>query len=319
MRDERLSTTFAGCRRQRRSPTSFRSVHLTLRTSISRPSRERVCVRETRAGHEVRAPNSIELDLSKSLGRILHVDDEERYEVWRSWLSRETPPPRVAPGSREGRLRLMLFAALGFRRRPIEQVDEALALVWQSQVVREEIVELLDVLRDRVRLESRPIDPLGVVPIHSHATYGLYEIISAYGLTSEGVLRESREGLAWAERHQTDLLFVTLNKSDEDYSPTTRYQDYPISPTLFHWETQSRTTLGSTTGQRYVNHVARASKVVLFVRENKQDDRGVSNPYLCLGPARHVSHESEKPIRIVWELERPMPAEIFQHAKVAAG
>ncbi len=271
------------------------------------------------AGHDRQPVELHERELSKSLGRMLHVDDEERYQRWNSWLAADLPPAPAESGSRDERLQWMLFAALAFRRRQIGDANGAIGELWDSPLMRHELVELLDVLRDRVRLESQPIDPFGIVPIHSHATYGLYELVAAYGLLSNGVLRESREGLAWAESAQTDLLFITLNKSDEDYSPTTRYQDYPISPTLFHWETQSRISTQSPTGQRYINHVARGSRVVLFVREDKADERGISNPYLCLGPARLVSHESERPIRIVWELDRPMPAEIFQHAKVAAG
>ena len=185
--------------------------------------------------------------------------------------------------------------------------------------MREELTDLLDVLRERVRLEGRPIDPAGVVPIHSHATYGLYEIIAAYGAAGTGALRETREGVMWVESEKSDLFFVTLNKSDQDYSPTTRYQDYPVSPTLFHWESQSRTATVSPTGQRYINHATLGSRVVLFVRENRRDERDVSTPYLCLGPAQHVSHKSDRPMQIVWELERPMPIEIYSHAKVAAG
>ena len=59
--------------------------------------------------------------------------------------------------------------------------------------------------------------------------------------------------------------------------------------------------------------------MILFVRENNDDDRGVRNPFVCLGPARHVSHKSDRPIQIIWELERPMPPEIYGYAKVAAG
>jgi hypothetical protein len=271
------------------------------------------------AGHERQPVEPHEPDVAKALGRMLHVDDEERYQLWSSWLAADSPPAPASPGSRDERLQLMLFAALGFRKRPVAEAPKAIAELWDSPLMRQELVELLDVLRDRVRLDSQPIDPYGIVPIHSHATYALYELIAAYGLVSKGVLRESREGLAWAEQAKTDLFFVTLNKSDEDYSPTTRYQDYPISQTLFHWESQSGTSTKSATGQRYINHIARGSRVILFVREDKTDERGISSPYLCLGSARHVSHESERPIRIVWELERPMPAEIFQHAKVAAG
>ncbi len=35
----------------------------------------------------------------------------------------------------------------------------------------------------------------------------------------------------------------TLDKSDGDFSPTTRYRDYAISPTLIHWESQCRSNL----------------------------------------------------------------------------
>ena len=164
-----------------------------------------------------------------------------------------------------------------------------------------------------------PLDPAGVVPLHSHATYTLYEILAAFGVVNNGAIREMREGVLWVPSAASDLLLITLNKAEEDYSATTRYADYPISPTLFHWESQSMTATASPTGQRYVHHVARGSKAILFVRQNRRDERDQSNPYLCLGGARHVSHRSDKPMQIVWELERPMPAEIYQHAKVAAG
>lgn len=42
-------------------------------------------------------------------------------------------------------------------------------------------------------------------------------------------------------------------------------------------------------------------------------------PYLFAGPVRYVSHESEKPMRIIWELEHPLPPEFFREVKVAAG
>ena len=271
------------------------------------------------AGHLRGAPNLAEAQYSKALGKILHVDDEERHSFWRSWLTSAEPPPLVPLGSREHRLQLMLFAALGHRGRPIAELDAALTGLWQTPLIKEELIELLDVLRERTRLDSRAIDPTGVVPIHSHATYGLYEIIAAYGIVSNGVLRENREGVVWSEEHQSDLFFVTINKSEEDYSATTKYKDYPVSPTLFHWESQSRTATASPTGQRYINHLARGTRVIVFVRENRRDERDVSTPYLCLGPARHASHKSDRPMQIVWELERPMPSEIFQRAKLAAG
>ena len=49
-----------------------------------------------------------------------------------------------------------------------------------------------------------------------------------------------------------DAFFVTLKKSEADYSPTTMYADYPISRDLFHWESQSTTSVNSATGRRYL-------------------------------------------------------------------
>ena len=271
------------------------------------------------AGHLRGDPEPAELEHAKALGRLLHIDDEERYKVWRSWLAGASPPAAASEGSRDERLQWMLFAALGQRQRPVSELPAALAAFWSVETLRRELVDLLDVLHERTRLDSRPMELSGVLPLHSHATYALYEIIAGYGLISKGLIRETREGVVWAEAAASDLLLVTLNKSEEDYSPTTRYEDYPISPTLFHWESQGKTATASQPGQRYINHVARGSRVILFVRQNRRDERGESSPYLCLGPARHVSHQSDRPMQIVWELDRAMPAEIYQHAKVAAG
>jgi superfamily II DNA or RNA helicase/HKD family nuclease len=273
-----------------------------------------------RAARRLRdAPTPSEAVYSKALGKMLHVDDEERYLTWRSWLTQSAPPAAAQPGSRDERLQWMLFAALGQRQRPLGDFGDALRDLWAAPAIKGELIDLLDVLRERTRLDARPIDASGLVPIHSHATYGLYEIMAAYGLVSQGSLRENREGVVWVEAQKSDLLLITLNKSDSDYSATTRYDDYPVSQTRFHWESQSRTATTSPTGQRYINHAVRGSKVVLFARENRRDERDVSSPYLCLGAARHVGHKSDRPMQIDWELDRPMPVEIYEHAKVAAG
>jgi hypothetical protein len=221
--------------------------------------------------------------------------------------------------TREGRLQLMLFAGLGERGRPLAEMESAFAVLWSRRSIRFELIELLEVLRSRGFPPTEPIDPYGILPIHSHASYTRYEVLAAYGAVQNGRLREAREGVMWNEEHRSDLFFVTLDKTSEDFSPTTRYNDYPISPTRFHWESQSTTSATSPVGQRYINHVVRGSNVLLFVRAVNEDDRGESNPFVCLGPARYVSHQSSRPIQIIWELNRPMPPDIYDYAKVAAG
>jgi hypothetical protein len=121
----------------------------------------------------------------------------------------------------------------------------------------------------------------------------------------------------WAEEWESDAFLITLNKSETDYSPTTMYQDYAISPSLFHWETQSRTSASSPTGQRYLNHARQGTNILLFSREHKVYELGTA-PYLCLGTGQYVSHTGDRPIAITWRLDRPMPTETFTAATVVA-
>ena len=59
------------------------------------------------------------------------------------------------------------------------------AELWRTPAMREELVELLDVLRERGLRGHDAIDPYGIVPIHSHASYGRYEVLAAHGLVEQ--------------------------------------------------------------------------------------------------------------------------------------
>ena len=263
--------------------------------------------------------SDVEDSLLKAIGKLLHVDDHERIETWRDLLLGDRSSGIAGLQGRKHRLGLMLFALLGSRRQAIDEADQILESVRGSPELRREIGDLLDILADRIRTVSRPLDPASDAPLASHATYTLGEIVAAHGHTDKrGALVFPQGGVLWNKETQTDLLFVTLEKSDRDYSPTTRYADYPISPTLFHWESQNTASPETPTGRRYIEQ-HEGTNVVLFVRERKRDGRGETLSYHCLGRAHYRSHESERPMKILWELERPMPGWLYQAGKVVAG
>jgi hypothetical protein len=210
----------------------------------------------------------------------------------------------------------MLFAGLGHGGRPVAELADALDELWAMPDIRAELRELLVELDDRRR---RPTWPLLDLPFRVHATYGRDEISAGLRQVRKGKLLRTQGGVYKDERAAADILYVTLQKDEKEFTPTTLYEDYPISPGRFHWESQSVTRADSDTGRRYQAHARRNWRIFLFVRQTRRDDRGVTSPYLFLGPARYVSHESEKPMRIIWELERPMPPEFFRQVKVAAG
>jgi hypothetical protein len=120
-------------------------------------------------------------------------------------------------------------------------------------------------------------------------------------------LRPWREGVYFARALPADLLAFTLDKTEGQFSPTTRYRDYAISRSRIHWESQSVTRAESETGRRYREHVARGSHVWLFARLDTSE-----RAFTFLGPAHYVSHEGELPMGITWQLEHALPGDLFQ-------
>jgi len=118
-----------------------------------------------------------------------------------------------------------------------------------------------------------------------------------------------REGTLYIRDIDTDLFFITLNKQEKAYSPTTMYRDYAISDRLFHWQSQSTTSDTSNTGRRYIHQREHNNRILLFVREEKSVNQ-LAEPYYVLGPADYVRHEGSRPISIVWELRHAMPSHL---------
>ena len=191
-------------------------------------------------------------------------------------------------------------------------LQDGLDLLWQHPQVRAESVELMDALDDRVdhvhaRLPDRPDVPLLV-----HARYTRLEILSAFGHGDGARVASWQSGVIWLLDEAVDLFAITLDKTGSSFSPTTRYRDYALSRTLFHWESQAATRQDSPTGQRYQDHEHRGSSVLLFAREQPTD-----RAFWCLGPATYVRHEGETPMAVTWQLQFPLPGDLFARFAVA--
>jgi hypothetical protein len=200
-------------------------------------------------------------------------------------------------------------------------IDDSMASLWQHPAMMSELRELLSVLDDEATHLTHALDadaPWTDVPLSVHASYSLDEILAAFGEMTLAQPHRIREGTKFNPQTNSDLFFVTLEKSEERYSPTTMYKDYAISPELFHWESQSFTTQASRTGQRYIHHREQGTSILLFVRRRARVSTRTA-PYVFLGPADYMSHKGERPIAFTWRLRRAMPADLFKEAKMAAG
>ena len=195
-----------------------------------------------------------------------------------------------------------------------ETIADGLARLRTEQSTRDELSSVVDLSFEAARHQTiELVGQLSTVPLRVHARYQREEILAALDFPRNP--NSFREGVWFSRERNIDALFVTLKKSERDYSPTTMYRDYPISPTLFHWESQSTTSLASETGRRYVSG---SSTVLLFAREEQKNEFGTS-AYLFLGPVTHRSHEGERPIAITWQLRHAIPTDFFTVATVAAG
>jgi hypothetical protein len=160
---------------------------------------------------------------------------------------------------------------------------------------------------------------VGVIPLHVpfpcslelHATYGSDEIKAALGEASFRSAGRTGVGFLHLPDIKALVALVTFQKSEKEFSPSTMYQDYPISRELLHWETQAQTSQASDAGRNLVKHEERGYTMLFFVRSQKKVD-GLAVPFTFLGSARLVSYQSERPIKMVWKLDHPMPVEMFE-------
>jgi superfamily II DNA or RNA helicase len=267
------------------------------------------------AGLSTRSGSVLEARLLKRVRAFAHVDDPLRAQTY-SRLLQDDAPDYADLSPEEQRLARMLFFSMWPDAGGHDSYDAGFAELREEAATRDETRSVVDISFDAARHLTFGLGgELADVPLMIHARYQREEILAALGYCDLSRKPNSfREGVLYAPDLDVDAFFITLKKSEADYSPTTMYADYPISPTLFHWESQSMTTVASRTGQRYLNGT---STVLLFVREEQKDEFGTS-PYLFLGPATYVSHTGEKPIAITWKLQHAMPIDFFNTAKLVA-
>jgi hypothetical protein len=174
-----------------------------------------------------------------------------------------------------------------------------------------ELIQLLDFKLTRVHSVAPALAPPFVCPLTLHASYTRDEVLTALGVWTLERQRELREGVLHIPDIAADAFLFTLNKTEKDYSPTTMYQDYALSESLIHWQSQNQTAAGSPTGRRYIGHRALGHTILLFARENKQE-HGLAAPYQFLGPADYVSHEGSRPMSVIWRLHHPLPDRLLR-------
>ena len=251
--------------------------------------------------------------LTKAFARLAVIDSRRWIRFLLDLLPRLDDVDFAALSERERRMLQMFYVTVWGKAAEDWAADEVLDNLYalsDSSVLLGELLSLFRYRYEQIDFIDEPVELGFDCPLDLHCTYTRDQLLVAMDFLKPATVRE---GVKWLPEKQLDVFFVTLNKADKDYSPTTMYKDYSINESLFHWQSQSTTAADSPTGQRYIHHRERGSKVLLFVREFKTDRiSGVAEAYTFLGTANYVKHEGSRPMNITWKLDRPIPAKFLK-------
>ncbi len=201
-----------------------------------------------------------------------------------------------------------------------DTLEESIRAIGRNKVLICEIIEVLEILIDKINFLEKDISLPYKQPLKLHSRYTRDQILAAFGLSTFEAKSSNREGVAINQNLNTELLFIDLIKSEKDFSPSTLYQDFALSERLFHWQTQNsaRPDLGK--GLTYINHQKLNKTILLFVRERNEDEYKNTMSYVFLGDASFIEFAGSKPMSISWKLREPMPPYLWKDsAKMAVG
>jgi superfamily II DNA or RNA helicase/HKD family nuclease len=273
-----------------------------------------------------------EIGLLKKIHRLLHVDDVNRLDNFQDLLEGDYTDWTNQSETQRRWTSMLFWNLFEDGKNPSNgkiwsSIDSAISELRNSTSFVSELKSLFEVLRFRLKTIGDKFE-LGSLehPLVAHATYTRYELLGALGFAriagnsiyEDGPtksLENAREGVYFIPEAGLDLFLVTLQKS-EKLSPSVRYHDYAISPELFHWESQSKTSVESATGQRYISQKPGKGEVLIAVRERSEGANGTIH-FKLLGPADYVKHEGSKPIAIWWRLRIKMDPDSFDQAAAA--
>lgn len=195
-----------------------------------------------------------------------------------------------------------------------DSLEESIEAIGRNKVLVEEIKEVMEILIDNIDFKEMDINLPYQQPLKVHSRYTRDQILSAFGLSTFDKKSSSREGVAVNSELNTELLFINLVKSEENFSPTTMYDDYAISETLFHWQSQNSAGPETPKGTSYIKHEQNGKKILLFVREKNKDEFDNTMGFVFVGEGKLKDHYGAKPMNIKWELHEPLPHYLWHDA-----
>ena len=193
----------------------------------------------------------------------------------------------------------------------IKDIPEAVASLVSMKWFIEELLVLIELRQSQL---SKTTQWISIDDEAEIELYGCYSADEIHLLLENKLGRWQVFGTQYNTERKFAMVFVTINKSDKEYSPSTRYEDYAISANQFHWQSMNGVRIDSEEGQRIIQQPTNGWKYILFVRDAKKDEYGNTNGYYCLGLIDYHSSIGERPMNVVWDMQHSIPGFILETA-----
>ena len=178
---------------------------------------------------------------------------------------------------------------------------------------KQEIAEIVSYLLSRLDIKTTPIGAEIIPGLELYGCYTREEVFTLVGRqTAEVKMQGTASGSFNLPEYNAVLLFVTLNKSEKDFSPSTQYNDYLINDEYFHWQSKNTDSHYNSGGRKYIEQPKTGIKIILFVREEKKDGFGNTSPFHCFGLVDYVSSHDDFPMNVKWKLQKPAMAQYLK-------
>ena len=243
----------------------------------------------------------------KGIGNLVHVNTVSYLNFIRKVM--------LAKGNvkcndeREETFAVMLYYTLfidNISKVGVKSISEALRRLADYPMFISEILELTDYLLAHLETKTFSVGEGMPMGLEQYGCYTREEVFAIFKRqTANKKMQGSVAGVFNIEELNTELFFVTLNKSDKDFSAETMYNDYVVSENEFRWESQN-TDSHQGKGKRFVEQKKNGKKFLLFVRENKKDGYGNTCPFICFGLVDYIRSKDDKPMKINWQTHHPI-------------
>ena len=240
--------------------------------------------------------------LAKLILRLNQTEDYDLVEKWRKGL--------MGVGGISNSEKFEFATCWDLQKVKKENYEQVWDQIKSDDIARYDVLEFLDLkLSQSLPLAEKVKFPQsGNLVLHGryHRTQITHELCNAYGYLPQS-------GVVPIKSTKSVAFFVTRIKDESQFTPETMYKDFAITQDKVKWDSQNKTKADSSEAKSYIDG---SVTPLLFIQKSKQAEGDVPESFVYLGPMEYISHEGECPISFEWRLKYPMPASVYEWAKI---